>query len=402
MWTRWKRKSPEWGAPLLALTLLGAVAGCDGGSSGSSGSSGGAESDGDHGTPPCALPAPTVSSSSGLAEPEPSCFQGGETAILDNTGPIEDWTWNDPHVLKVGSQYWMYASSTDDFDFPVRLYRLVSDDAEDWTLDPEESILPDAEADTWDAGGWETPAVVYFKGRYHLFYTGYAHEILTEEHSVFEFRIGHATSCDGVHFTRVSEEPVVSPSSVLGTDDTEDDWYHHIVGEPGPVVVDGTLYLYFTAIGPYPDPAVAYQVIGLTTTTDGVTWSGPEPVLEPDPTLFPRVVDPGPPVDGWVGYSTPNAIRLNGETHLFYDVAYDPDEASWLQVRLHHSRSEDGISDWIQDDETIYSTSDFEWASREVRSPHALLDGTTLRLFFAGHTLDAVYSIGQSTCDLSP
>jgi hypothetical protein len=52
----------------------------------------------------------------------------------------------------------------------------------------------------------------------------------------------------------------------------------------------------------------------------------------------------------------------------------------------------------------IRSAGDFAWAVDEVRSPDAFLDGTTLRLYAAGHELDGVppehLAIGMMTCDL--
>ena len=58
----------------------------------------------------------------------PACFAGGETPLINNTAPDPLWTWNDPHVLKVNGEYWMYASSTYNFVYPVKLYRLTSSD----------------------------------------------------------------------------------------------------------------------------------------------------------------------------------------------------------------------------------------------------------------------------------
>jgi hypothetical protein len=76
--------------------------------------------------------------------PNYACFQGGETPQLDLEAPVENWTWNDPHVLKVSPEYWMYASATELFDFPVRLYRLVSIHGSVWSLNPITPILDDA------------------------------------------------------------------------------------------------------------------------------------------------------------------------------------------------------------------------------------------------------------------
>jgi sucrose-6-phosphate hydrolase SacC (GH32 family) len=298
-------------------------------------------------------------------------------------------------VLKVDGQYWMYASSTVAFDFPVLLYRLTANDDASYTRNPQEPILDVGDAEAWDAGGVETPAVVYFGGQYHLFWTGYPYEVDDENHSVFDYAIGHATSEDGVTWTRDSANPIIIPSGAEEDGNPGNDWYAFIVGEPGPVVHNGKIYLYFTAVGANMELSTSLQVIGVTTSSDGATWSAPELALKPDQALWPRD-------EGWVGYSTPNAIVLDGQVHLFYDVAYDPTGSDWKQVRLHHSYSADGKTDWTQDSTPIHSTEDFTWATEEVRSPHALLDGTVLRLYFAGH--DAAYNlaIGQSTCNLAP
>ena len=327
---------------------------------------------------------------------QPSCFEGGAEPQLDLDGPVENWTWNDPHVLKVGDEYWMYASSTDFFDFPVRLYRLVSSNGVDWTLAPETPILADAPPGQWDSGGMETPAVVFHDGLYHLFYTAYPVEFGEKGHTPFDYRFGYATSTDGVTFTRVGNAPLVDAS---GTDaDASNDWYQYVVGEPGPVVVDGALTVYFTAVGVDADLAASLQVIGSVRSTDGgLTWSAPERVMAPDQTLYPRD-------EGWIGYSTPNAIAVGGEVHLFFDVASQPEGGDWQQLRIHHALSPDGRTGWVHDPEEIVAAPFLDWAVDEVLAPHALLDGDQLRMWFAGHELDGVlpehFAIGMMTCEL--
>ena len=108
--------------------------------------------------------------------------------------------------------------------------------------------------------------------------------------------------------------------------------------------------------------------------------------------------------EDWVGYSTPNAIVLGDGVHLFFDAAHQPEGGEWKQLRLHHARSADGISGWIHDAEAIRSAGDFSWAVEEIRAPHALLDGGTLRLYFAGHDFTGSpfhFGIGMMTCDLT-
>jgi hypothetical protein len=165
------------------------------------------------------------------------------------------------------------------------------------------------------------------------------------------------------------------------------------------VVHDGQLYLYFTAFGPDAKLGKGLQFIGLTTSKDGVHWSAPERVLDPDQSLYPAA-------DGWVGYSTPNVIELDGQVHLFVDVAFDADGSSWKQVRLHHAVSADGKTGFVQDVAPLASAGDFPWAVDEIRSPDALVDGKTLRLYFAGHELDGTppehFAVGMMSAPLAP
>lgn len=345
-----------------------------------------------------------------LSKLQPANFTGGDTPQLDLASPVAAWTWNDPHVIKVGSQYWMYASATDNFTTLVKIYRLVSDDGTTWSLNPATPVLEVGATGTWDAGAVETPAVVYFNGKYHMFWTGYMYSHYdTANFSTSYFRVGQATSDDGINFTRTAD-PVVAPSGIDA--DASNDWYAFIVGEPAPVVFNNKIYLYFTAAGADTGAdldmgvGASLQVIGLVT-YDGSNWSEPVRVLRPDQSIYPRKPDAGN--DYWVGYSTPNAIVLNGEMHLFFDVArqYDvapaPVTETWLQLRIHHARSADGVAGWTQDSVPIRSNTDFTWTVREIRSPDAFLDGTTLRLYFAGDSLYFTnkFAIGMMTCDLS-
>src|SRR5258706_13032056 len=129
----------------------------------------------------------------------------------------------------------MYASSTLGLSqppSPVQLFRFTSSDAVNWTLNPTTPVLTVAAA-TWDQGGNETPAVVSFGGKYHMFWTGYpdAWPALDPMH----FRIGHAISTDGIAWTK-------DASYLLGPSGVTNDFAQYIVDEPGPVVFNNTLY----------------------------------------------------------------------------------------------------------------------------------------------------------------
>jgi len=318
-----------------------------------------------------------------------ACFQGGTAPEVKLGDGFTGADWNDPHVLKVGSQYWMYASSNMGFapalPSPVQIYRFTSSDAASWTLDPPAPVLTVASGQ-WDQGGNETPAVVSFGGKYHMFWTGYpdAWPALDATH----FRIGHATSTDGIAWTK-------DATFLLGPSGASGDFAQFIVAEPGPVVFNNTLYLYFTAVGVDPTLAASLQVVGVMTSTDGVAWSAPTLAFKPDQTVYPRT-------SNWVGYSTPNAVVIDGKVHVFVDVANDHGNDTWTQDALHHAVSADGLASWTQDAAPLRRLTDFAWTKREIRSPDALLDGTTLRLYFAGDDLGGTnaWGIGQLSCSL--
>jgi sucrose-6-phosphate hydrolase SacC (GH32 family) len=331
-------------------------------------------------------PGPTLDASKIAA----ACFQGGITPELKLGDGFTGADWNDPHVLKVGGEYWMYASSNLGFaptpPSPVQIYRFTSTDAVNWTLNPLTPVLKVAAAQ-WDQGGNETPAVVFFGGKYHMFWTGYPDA--WPNLNAFNFRIGHATSTDGIAWTK-DTAPLLSPSGAA-------DFRQYIVGEPGPVVFNNTLYLYFTVVGVDAGLAAGLQTVGVMTSADGIAWSAPAQAFKPDQSVYPRA-------SNWVGYSTPNAVVIDGEVHVFVDVANDHGNNTWTQEALHHAYSSDGLTGWTQDPPSIRRLTDFAWTAREIRSPSAFLDGTTLRLYFAGDDIGNTnaWGIGQMTCSLAP
>jgi len=326
----------------------------------------------------------------------PGCFaSSGVTPQLTKGSLFAGANWNDPSVTKQGSQYVMYASSDHDFDGAVSIYRLVSQDGENWELDPKAPVLaPAAAVNAWDHKSVETPSVVWFRGAYHMFYTGYP--IVYSDTA--SYRIGHAVSKDGIAWTRDSE-PLIAPTCPgwTPTDQTcspggaPTDFDAFLVAEPGAVVFKDQIYLYFAASGYDSQLADPLFTIGLVTSTDANSWSSPRKVLAPDQNLYPRSM--------WLGYSTPAAVVVGPQVHLFFDVVQD---TPFAQLALHHAHSATGASDFVQDAKAIFSSSTFAFTAREIRAPGPLLDGTWLRLWFAGDDggPSPTLSIAEATCAL--
>lgn len=327
---------------------------------------------------------PPVTSSPDFSKLLPSCFQASASnPILTRDSLLTGSDWNDPSVLKIGNQYVMYATTDNNFDFNVAVYRLISSDGISWALSPSTAVFEaNPSGAAWDHRAVETPSVVYFNGQYHMFYTGYP----TTHSDSYSYKIGHATSSDGISWTRDASY-IVAPNDPYNTTPnlTFNQW---ITAEPAAVVFNNKIYLYFTAVGANIDVGTTLQVIGLTTSTDGVTWSTPQSVLTPDQSIYPRAT--------WLGYSTPNAFVADGRMHLFFDVVQ---ASPWKQLKIHHAVSDDGMTGWAHDSSATFSKTQFTWTSNEIRSPALLLNGTTLHMWFAGDN-GTTLGIGQASCSL--
>lgn len=278
--------------------------------------------------------------------------------------------WNDPSVLNEGREYVMYMTTTrgKPFETPVLPFRAVSKDGLNWTLSPKKALLSN---EGTDYAKIETPSVVKFRGKYHMFFTG-----VYEEGSLPAMSIGHATSLDGKKWTLSNRgEPVLQATGNLA------DWNGYAVAEPGAIVYQDKIYVYYGATGGRPSGnPPQLQVIALAITTDGVNYSQPLSVLRQCPLQY-------PPEKGYCGYSTPAALVIDGNIHLFYAVAQFRKHANpdWAQVALHHAKSMNGGTQFVQDDLAVMRRGQHAWLETEVRSPSLLLEGDTLKMWYAGH-----------------
>ena len=322
----------------------------------------------------------------GLAAHMVSCASGPEAPL--NLAPRQtQWTaypgnpvikagdlmdkglWNDPSVLKIDRTYVMFMTSSakEPFKPPVLPFRAVSSNGIDWRLDPPRPLMDQSGTPFVSV---ETPSVVYFRGQYHMYYSG-----IHPSGHVPMMEIGHAASPDGITWTKDSA-PVIRSSG------NPAEWNGFLVGEPGAVVYKDRIYVYFTAMGARPGggPPPQLQNIGLAISADGRIFDKPRIALSQSK-LY-------PPEQGFPGYSTPCAL-VDGDTmHLFYDVVHFDKNAKpdWRQVALQHAVSKDGGLTFVEKGGPLLRRDDNDWSVKgEVRSPAALIDGNEVKLWFAGH-----------------
>ena len=286
--------------------------------------------------------------------------------------------WNDPTVLKENGQYIMYTAGVEGgLTHPndtVSIYRWLSNDGYDWTLNP---ILPVLEADsgTYYGGGVETPTVVFYEGEYHMYNTVYA------VNDAFQFKVSHATSPDGISW-QMDANFVLEPSPNYT-------WMDAIVADPGVMVKEDTLYLFFSALS-----SVGGQSIGLVRSIDGVNFIDTTQTA----TLPVDVYQNG---NNYVGLSTPSPIMIGDTIYLFTDIAQNVFGNNWMQVALHQFKSYGDLNEWYHDSIPIHTRADFPWTngnfSAEIRSITPLLDGNRLRIWYAGHNISSIDTIQNDT-----
>lgn len=320
--------------------------------------------------------------------------QGIDTTFFPNfepysTEPIINYgddfagaPWNDPCVLKVGNEYWMYASAVHGgVNHPndtLAIYRFISNDGYQWELNPMNSVLK-AKANSFYQGGVETPSVAFYKGEYHMYNTVYTQNISTE------FKISHATSLDGLTWI-MDTIPFLEPNP-------SSSWSNFIVGEPGILVKNDTLLVFFATVG-----NSSRLSIGLAKTIDGTTILDSMNIIDLPTNVYPLNEE-------YVGLSTPSPCLVGDTIYLFTDVAQMV-LGNWSQVALHQFKSYGDLTKWYADVAPIHTLHDFAWTDgnylSEIRSITPLLDNNKLRIWYAGNNLaDIDVVTGDTTLHLN-
>lgn len=295
----------------------------------------------------------------------PEATVSADAPIIQAGDLREKALWNDPSVLKENGRYTMYMTTSieEPFDPPILPFKASSADGQNWILDSQQPVLT-AQGGPYDSV--ETPSVVKFGGKYHMFFTG-----VYPEGQASPMSIGHATSQDG------NSWQIKSWELLKATGDNA--WNGYLVGEPGAVVVEGQLYVFFSAVGARAGSDIPLQTLGLITSADGQKFSAPHPILGQG-AMYPLS-------EGYAGYSSPTAVYENGKIHVFYSVVnVDKNQnPEWQQVAIHHAWTVPGGNGFTEDDQALLTRDSTSWTSGEVLAPSVIRDGSTAKMWFGGH-----------------
>jgi predicted GH43/DUF377 family glycosyl hydrolase len=233
---------------------------------------------------------------------------------------------------------------------PEKSIALVeSADGLHWSEPPRIVFGPKAQS------GWEDdinrPVVVKREGRYHLWYTGQAHD---------RSAIGYATSSDGVTWNRMSETPVLS---------ADQPWEKvalmcpHVLWD-----AEARLFRMWYSAGDQYEP----DAIGYATSPDGLAWhkDTSNPIFRPDTAHV------------WEQHKvTAVQVQRRDDWYLMFYIGFrDVDHA---QIGV--ARSRDGRTGWQRHPENpIIRPGAGQWDHDACYKPFALFDGTKWLLWYNG------------------
>jgi predicted GH43/DUF377 family glycosyl hydrolase len=253
----------------------------------------------------------------------------------------------DMSVLKEDGRYRMWFSWRDNESIGLT----ESPDGVKWG-EPVVVLEPSA------SSGWEDkvnrPYVMKREDGYHLWYTGQ-----TGESSC----LGYAKSMDGIHWTKVSDQPVLSP---------EKTWEKTSVMCPS-VLYDESAQkfrLWYSG-GDQNEP----NEIGCATSPDGIHWDrvSDQPVFQPDPE------------SSWESARTTACqVLMHQGWHVMFYIGFDGNGVA----RIGLARSKDGIANWQQNPHNPILSPDAEtWDGDSVYKPFALYENGGWKLWYNGRSL---------------
>ena len=291
--------------------------------------------------------------------------------------------WGDPSVTKEGNTYrmWFTGGNMKGLNH-VRVYHATSTDGIAWKINTT-PIVKEGPKGSWDDERTETPSVIKVGNTYHMYYTGFK-----TGDPVARFNIGHATSRDGLNWTKDPRNPIVR------NHDDVSKWGLYYVGEPGAVYnpKDKLFYLYYgTAKGNFNykgknSDLQSTSAIVLATSQDGSRFKlfdrdgdgNQNAVFEPKNYYTTK--------RNYRGFSTPHAfIGSDGFFHLFVDAVYA--KTGWKQDALVHAKSKNGKS-FTTVSNDIMLRKNAKWIAREVVGPTVIEENGEYMMWFGGQGKD--------------
>lgn len=291
--------------------------------------------------------------------------------IIKISAQTDSMLWDNPFVMKIDSAtYYMWlAGKKYDEQSKSQIYFAKSSNGIDWQIDTNVA-LKTAYTGEWDDLEVTAPTVVKLGTKYHMYFAGISNSDTPKNYS-----IGHATSDNGIEWQKDLNNPILTPHQ------NETQWGYLQTHQPGAMVYENKIYLYFATTKKSEtyseDVRKIERGIMLAISSDGRNFeTQDQPVL----TLSENYSTE----EFFTGYSSPQPFLDSlGTFHLLYEVVQYQDKTTPRCVALSHATSRDGLL-FTEKEYSFFTAGNSDWKNYEVFSPTAFQDGDIYKLWFAG------------------
>lgn len=248
-------------------------------------------------------------------------------------------------VVFDGQTYRLWYAGRDG-DGVHRVGLATSADGVTWGKHSANPVLNTGETGAWDSRGVSPTEVLMDQTGYRMWYMG----------QNGAWGIGHATSPDGVDWTRGSRNPVLQSGSAGS-------WDARMVLTPCVILDGGNYMMWYAGMDDNGAVRIGYAISG-----DGVTWTKRGPVLEPGPA--------GSWDEAWV--FAPDVV-FDGQKYRMWYTGQTGDGRRAIGYAI----SSDGVSWSKSAGNPVIKGSEAGW-ERSVMHPHVLLGGTQYMMWYTG------------------
>lgn len=141
----------------------------------------------------------------GFTNPDNWDRYAGNPIITPGAGGSWDANWVAPvHVMKVGNEYWMYYAGSDSGGAsgdPIHIGLAISPDGLTWTKYGSNPLISPGSADAWDDYKVNHMSIMLEDGIYKGWYSGRKNDGI--------WKIGYITSADGLSWTKYGSNPIL-------------------------------------------------------------------------------------------------------------------------------------------------------------------------------------------------
>jgi len=290
------------------------------------------------------------------AQTEWTKHAGNPVLVEGSAGSWDENCLVEASVLFDGTNYkmWYGGQGGSDNAGNMSIGYATSPDGLEWTKYSGNPVLGLGADGSWDDYYVGYPWVVYDGTTYHMWYGGA---------ELLHFRIGYATSPDGITWTKHASNPVLD-TGALGSWETE-----HVI-TPVVLMLDDTSFFMW-----YGGTTLPLGKIGLATSSDGVVWE-----KWPDNPVM------GIGAEWEDGKVFPEAVILIGDTlHMWYSGGMlKVVGLGGGQCGTGYATSSDGGVTWVKytGNPVLESGGAGTWDSSCAGVADVLFDGTTYKMWY--------------------